>query len=302
MIPFYMLTVEMSTEGITTDEVVEVMEKVKEPGVIQSYLQGLVPDLLAFLFQIVVALIVYFIGGKIINLLRKIVRKMLEKRDADEGLKQFLDAFIKFLCYFLLIMMILSLFGVATTSAIAVLGSAGLTIGMALQGSLSNFAGGVLILMLKPFRVGDYIVEDTHGNEGTVDEISLFYTKLKSVDNRVVVVPNGTLANSSMTNVTHCEKRQIDLKISVSYDTDLKMAKEVILQILRKDPDHLQEEEPKVFVSDLGDSAVVLGVRVWTPTEKYWECRWRLLEEIKNALDENNIEIPYQKLDINIKK
>ncbi|MGN0342524.1 MAG: mechanosensitive ion channel family protein [Roseburia sp.] len=302
MIPFYMLTVEASTEEITAEEMAKVLEKVKEPGVIQSYLEGIVPNVLAFLFQVVVALLIYLIGGKIIKLVRRLVKKMLDRRDADEGLKQFLDALIKFLCYFFLIMIILSLFGIATTSAIAVLGSAGLTIGMALQGSLSNFAGGVLILLLKPFRVGDYIVEDSHGNEGTVDEISVFYTKLRSVDNRVIVIPNGTLANSSLTNVTHCEKRMVDIKVGVSYGADLKTAKEVVLRVLLQDPDRLPQEEPKVFVSELGDSAVILGARIWTSTEKYWECRWRLMEQIKIALDANHIEIPYQQLDINIKK
>lgn len=301
MKPWNTLAVELSTEAMTAEDVAAMVEKVKEPGVIQTYLQGLVPDVLSFLFQIVVALVVYFIGGKLINLLRKILRKMLERRDADQGLKQFLDAFVKFLCYFLLIMIILSLFGIATTSAMAVLGSAGLTIGMALQGSLSNFAGGVLILLLKPFRVGDYIVEDTHGNEGTVQEISLFYTKLSSVDNRIVVVPNGTLANSSLTNVTHCEKRMLDLKVGISYEADLKKAKEVLRQLILQDPDCLPGEDVKVFVHELGDSAVILGLRLWVPTEKYWECRWRLQEQIKLTLDENHIEIPYQKLDVQLR-
>lgn len=291
---------EPETEGLTTDEVVEVFEKVKEPGVVKTYLQGLVPDILGFAFQLVVAVIVYFIGVRIIKLLRRLVRKALDRRETDEGVKQFLDALIKCVCYVLLVLLILSLFGIATTSAIAVLGSAGLTIGLALQGSLSNFAGGVLILMLKPFRVGDYIVEDTHGNEGTVAEISLFYTKLKSIDNKVIVIPNGTLANSSLTNATHSDKRRVDIEIGVSYQADLKEVKEVISKLLQDEPDRIREEEPQVFVSELGDSSVIIGIRMWTRTERYWECRWHLMEQIKLTLDEHQIEIPYPQIDVHM--
>ena len=141
---------------------------------VRTYLEGLVPDLLAFLFQVVIACVVYAIGVKLIKLFRKLVRKWLDKKDADKGVKQSMDALVKCIGYFFLIVIILSLFGIATTSVMAIAGSAGLTVGLALQGSLSNFAGGVLILMLKPFKVGDYIVEDSHGNEGTVTEISIF--------------------------------------------------------------------------------------------------------------------------------
>lgn len=285
-----------------TTEVFQAIEEIKNvnPGVVQTYLKGLVPDIVAFLIQMAVAAVVYVIGVQVIRLLRKLVRGWLTKRDADVGVKQFLDALTKYVCYFILIMMILSVFGVATTSAVALLGSMGLTIGLALQGSLSNFAGGVLILLLKPFKVGDYIVEDSNKNEGTVKEISVFYTKLTTADNKVIIIPNGTLANSSLTNVTQSEKRRVDIYVGVSYQTDLKK---------RRYPPRAGGAggEPAApgangcFVSDLEDSSVKLGVRLWVPTWKYWEVRWRLVEEIKLALDEAGIEIPYPQMDVTVK-
>lgn len=299
---FVLTQIENSTEGIQVKEVGKALEKMKEPGVVQNYLEGLVPDILAFVFQLVAAVLVYFVGTRIIRLIQKLVRKALTKRNADEGVKQFLDSLVKVICYFILIMIILSLFGVATASAMAVLGSAGLTIGLALQGSLSNFAGGVLILMLKPFRVGDYIVEDTNKNEGTVAEISIFYTKLKSVDNKIIVIPNGILANSSLTNVTDSDRRRIDFNIGVSYQADLQEAKEVIRAVLEAEGRRLLEEPVDVFVSELGASAVTIGARIWVLTEAYWEIRWKLTEEIKNALDAHQIEIPFPQLDVNVRK
>lgn len=298
---FYLTALEAGTEGITAEEVSDTIEQMKKPGVVRTYLEGLVPDLLAFLFQVVIACVVYAIGVKLIKLFRKLVQKWLDKKDADKGVKQFMDALVKCIGYFFLIVIILSLFGIATTSVMAIAGSAGLTVGLALQGSLSNFAGGVLILMLKPFKVGDYIVEDSHGNEGTVTEISIFYTKLKSVDNKIIVIPNGILANSSLTNVTYSEKRRIDLEVGVSYSADLKKTKAVIEQLLLSEERRLKDEAVQVFVSELGDSSVIIGARVWVPTDLYWDIRWALTEEMKNALDENRIEIPFPQLDVNVK-
>lgn len=298
---FYLTALEAGTEGITAEEVSDTIEQMKKPGVVRTYLEGLVPDLLAFLFQVVIACVVYAIGVKLIKLFRKLVRKWLDKKDADKGVKQFMDELVKCIGYFFLIVIILSLFGIATTSVMAIAGSAGLTVGLALQGSLANFAGGVLILMLKPFKVGDYIVEDSHGNEGTVTEISIFYTKLKSVDNKIIVIPNGILANSSLTNVTYSEKRRIDLEVGVSYSADLKKTKAVIEQLLLSEERRLKDEAVQVFVSELGDSSVIIGARVWVPTDLYWDIRWALTEEMKNALDENGIEIPFPQLDVNVK-
>lgn len=294
------------TKNVEMDatEVFQAIEEIKNvnPGVIQTYLKGLVPDIVAFLIQIAVAAVVYLIGVQVIRLLRKFLKKWLTKREADIGVKQFLDALIKYVCYFILFMMILSVFGVATTSAVALLGSMGLTIGLALQGSLSNFAGGVLILLLKPFKVGDYIIEDVNKNEGTVKEISVFYTKLTTPDNRVIIIPNGTLANSSLMNVTQSEKRRVDIYVGVSYQADLKKAKSILTELAEQEINRLKDEPMDIFVSDLEDSSVKLGVRIWVPTDSYWETHWRLVEEVKLALDAGGIEIPYPQMDVTIKK
>ena len=183
----------------------------------------------------------------------------------------------------------------------ALLASSGVAIGLALQGSLSNFAGGVLILLLKPFVVGDYIIEDTNGKEGTVKEIQIFYTKLSTIDNKTIVIPNGMLTNNSITNATAKDERQLDLRVGISYNADIKKAKSVIEKLLSEDASILKEEQMNVFVNDLADSAVVLGIRAWVKNEEYWATRWRLLEEIKVELDENGIEIPFNQLDVHMK-
>lgn len=278
------------------------LEPNAEWGVIKKYLYSLLPELTAFLSTIILAVVVYFIGSRIIKFLMRTYDKWAERREVDEGVRQFLRSMVKAALYLLLVFIILTLFGVTTASVVAVLGSAGLTLGLALQGSLSNFAGGVIILIMKPFKVGDYIIEDTHKNEGTVEEISLFYTRLATRDNQSVMIPNGTLANSSMTNVTSNGKRRLDLSVGISYQADIKQAKEVLQQVIFAESCCLSEDEMLVFVSELADSCIVMGIRVWVRTEDYWPARWRLLENIKYALDENGIEIPYPQMDVTIKQ
>ena len=269
-------------------------EVAKNPGIVGTWLQGLIPDLLNFAFQVVVSIIIYIVGSKIINLILKMFRKSMERRDVDTGVRQFVLPLIKYALYLVLIFIIMGLFGIATTSAVAV--------GLALQGSLSNFAGGVLILLLKPFRVGDYIIEHSGGKEGTVTEISIFYTKLLTIDNKVVMVPNGTLSNSSITNVSTMEKRRVDLVVGIAYEADIRTAKEVLYSVAEAEEARLPEEEILVFVDELGDSSVNMGVRIWVKTEDYWSARWRLTENIKYALDSHNISIPYPQMDVQIKQ
>lgn len=277
-------------------------EAIENPGIIRTYLENLIPDLLAFALQVVIAVVIYVIGAKIIKYVLKLVCRSMDRAGADEGVKQFLGTLIKYALYLLLITIILNLFGIATTSVVAVLGSIGVAAGLALQGSLSNMAGGVLILLLKPFRVGDYIIEDSNKNEGTVAEISIFYTKLVTVDNRVIMIPNGTLANSSMTNVSRMTKRRIDLIIGVAYESDIKQVKEILKNVAEAEEARLPEEEISIFVSELADSSVNMGVRIWVTTEDYWPAKWRLTENIKIALDEHQISIPYPQLDVQIKQ
>lgn len=287
-----------------TDNLAELqqLEKVAEPGFLKSYLDDLVPHLVSFAFRAVLAVVIYFIGKKITGWLRRLLRRALERSGVDEGVKQFLDSCAKITLYLILAMAVINELGMETTSIVAVLGSAGLALGLALQGSLSNFAGGVLILLFKPFKVGDYIMEDTHGNEGTVAEIMIFYTKLSTPDNRTVVIPNGTLANASLTNVTQQDRRRVDVYVGVSYDTDIRRAKKLLSEILLSEPSRMEEEDWQVFVDELGDSSVRLGCRLWVAAADYWQVKWRLNERIKEVFDENQIEIPYNHLTVELKQ
>ena len=279
-----------------------VEEVAKNPGIIRTYFENLVPDLISFGLQVGIAILIYVVGAKIIKAILKMMNRSMERAGTDIGVKQFLSTVIKYALYIILIMIILNLFGIATTSVVALIGSAGVAVGLALQGSLANIAGGVLILLLKPFRVGDYIIEDTNKNEGTVAEISVFYTKLLTIDNKVVMIPNGILANASLTNVSHMDKRRVDLVVGVSYEADIKKTKEVLQKVIEQEPARLKDEEMQVFVSELADSSVNMGVRVWVKAEEYWPAKWRITENVKLALDKNGISIPYPQLDVQIRQ
>lgn len=295
----------LSSENTIAEEVADVVSdnvKFVSWDTIRNYLLDKTPLIMDFVLKLIIAVIVILVGIRIIKFVRKQVRKILEKTNLDEGLKQFLDHLFNVFLYFVLIMLVLGTFGITASSVIAIIGSVGLSIGLALQGTLSNFAGGVLILLLKPFVVGDYIKEDTNGNEGTVSEIQLFYTKLVTVDNKTVILPNGTLSNCSLTNYTNQDKRMIDLKVGISYQADLKTAKELMEKVMMEEPARLENEEMRVFVSELGESSVVIGIRAWVSTENYWEARWRVIEKIKYVLDENGIEIPYPQMDVTIRE
>ena len=280
----------------------EVEEFVQNPGVVKTYLDKYTPAVIGFLVQIIVAIIVLLVGIKIIKSVVKVIKKGFDRSHIDDGVGTFLTSLIKYALYFILVMAILSSFGIATGSIVAVLGSAGLTIGMALQGSLSNFAGGVLILLLKPFVLGDYIIDDTTGEEGTVSNISIFYTRLKTIDNKVVLIPNGKLSDSCITNVSMMEKRRIDIYVTVSYSADLQKTKNVLNNVAISQVLRLEGEPIDIFVSELKDRAVEMGIRVWAKNEDYWTLKWKMTEDIKNALDANHIEIPFPQLDVNLKK
>lgn len=251
--------------------------------------------------RVLIAAILFFAGSKLIKFIRKITKKSLQRANVETGIIQFLDGLIKAGLYGFLVIVIAGNFGFDATSVVALVGSAGVTIGLALQGSLSNLAGGVLILMLKPFRVGDYIMESGQGTEGTVKEIGIFYTKLTTTDGKVVVLPNGNLANSPITNATDSPIRRIDLVVGISYDADIRAAKEVLQGVMDGDEDVLHSEPILVYVNALADSAVELGMRCYCENPKYWETRWRLLENAKNALDDASIEIPYQQVSVHMK-
>ena len=277
-------------------------DTVKEVSQFTTYLQNHIPDFISFGIKVIFALIFFFIGRIVIRWIRKLVRKSMQRSGADKGVEQFVDSLLKFSLYFLLLFMIGTKFGIDASSVAALIASGGVAIGLAMQGSLSNFAGGVLILLLKPFEIGDYIIEDTNKNEGTVKEIQIFYTKLTTIDNKTIVIPNGILTNNSLTNATAKDERRLDLRVDISYDADLKKAKALIMDVLNDDPAVLREDEIVVFVDELGESSVVLGARAWTKSADFWQAKWRILENIKEKMDENRIEIPYRQLTVHMNK
>lgn len=270
-------------------------------GLIERYLQELPDKLIRLGVRVLLALVVFFIGVQLIKLVRRILRKSFERRNVDVGVSRFLDSLVKTVLYMLLLFMLASSFGLDATSVVALVGSAGVAIGLAVQGSLSNFAGGVLILLLKPFKVGDYI-RDAAGNEGTVEEVQLFYTRMITPDRHMVVVPNGDLANGNILNMSMLGDRRMNIRVGISYESDIRRAKEVLLKVLDEDSGVLQEEEKRVFVDELADSAVILCVRCYSANENFWETRWRLMETIKYALDEAGIGIPFPQIDVHMRE
>jgi len=273
------------------------IEKEVDPGVIEEFLSQLPEKAFHLGLRVVLAGLSFVIGIQLIRLIRNILRKALTKSHIDDSAVHFIDSFVKFSMYFVLILMIASGLGVDAASILALLGSASVAIGLAVQGSLSNLAGGVLLLVLKPFTAGDYI-KDGQGNEGTVEAVDIFYTQLITPDNRAVVLPNGALANGSIVNFTKCGERRFDIPVSISYESDIRKAKEVIERLLKEDISVLKEKEVNVFVDSFGDHGVNLTARGWVLTADFWPVRWRLTEQIKYALDEAGIVIPYWQIDV----
>lgn len=286
----------------TTEVMQAAGEATEEINTFFRTLQDHTSGIIDFGIRVLLAIIVFCVGRILIKWVRGIVRRTLEHSSVDKGVEQFADSLLKFLLYGLLIFSIATKFGVDASSLAAIIASAGVAIGLALQGSLSNFAGGVLILVLKPFVVGDYIIEDNHKNEGTVKEIQLFYTKLTTIDNKTIIIPNGMLTNNSLINVTEKDERRLDLKIDISYDADLRKAKDVIRGLLEADDRIRKDDGLLIFVDSLGASSVVIGVRAWTKADDYWAVRWQLLEDIKLEMDREGIEIPYQQMTVHVKK
>lgn len=266
---------------------------------IDALLAQLASGVLNLGIRIIVAVLTLLIGSKLIKYILKIFQKTLEKAGADSSITQFLCSFAKASLYVLLGFLIASYCGIDAASIVALLGSAGVAIGLAVQGSLSNMAGGVLILLLKPFKIGDYII-DSAGNEGTVDEIHVIYTRLRTADNKVIILPNGTLANNSITNVSSSHIRRCDLKVGISYDSDIKLAKEIMLKVITEDEATLKDKDLLVFVDNFGESAIDIGVRCWFNNEEFWTGKWRITEELKYALDNAGIEIPFQQIDVHV--
>lgn len=249
--------------------------------------------------QLVIALLVLFIGFKIINIIEKRLKKEHKMSKLDASVKSFL---ISLLCISLKIMLFIvaaSIVGIPTTSFITILGSAGIAIGLALQGGLSNLAGGVMILIFKPFKVGDFI--ESGDKMGTVKSITMFYTNLVTPDNKVIHLPNGTLSNNTIINYSANPTRRLDLEFNVSYDTKIDKVKKVINEVFDKSKYILQDNERTIRLSKHADSSLTFVARGWVKSENYWDALFELEEEVKEAFDKNNIVIPYPQLDIHQK-
>lgn len=280
-------------------ELEELVEEEINVGVIERFLDQL-PDRAFHLgLRVVLAAFAFLIGVQVIRLLRNILKKALKRSHVDDNAVRFIDSFVKFGLYFVLILMIASGLGVDAASILALLGSASVAVGLAVQGSLSNFAGGVLLLLLKPFVAGEYIM-DGAGNEGTVEAVDVFYTQLITPDHKVVVLPNGTLANGTIINFTRCRERRIDILVGIAYKEDIRKAREILESVAREDAGIMKEKEIRVFVDSLGESSVNLNVRCWALQSDYWEAKWRLTEHIKYALDEAGISIPFPQMDVHL--
>lgn len=257
-----------------------------------------------FVIHLIIALVIFFVVKKIVNVFLRFLYNVLEKTSLDEGVNRFLISLLRTIIYVLIILSLAQFVGIEaatiTASVTAVIASAGLTIGLALQGSLQNFAGGVLILLLKPFKLGDYII--AQGYEGTVETIDIFYTKLLTIDNQTVVLPNGGLSNTNITNVTREEIRRLDLAIGIEYSENVARVKNILLGIIDSKEKVLKDRDVNVFVSDFLDSSVNIGARMWCKTEDYWTLKWDMLESIKNEFDAAGIVIPFNQLDVNVKQ
>lgn len=264
------------------------------PDTVKNWL----PALSGFAMDLLAAVLILIIGFKVVGAVRRMAERSFARMELELSLRKFLLSLIQVGLYAVLIFMAAERIGIQSSSIIALLGSAGVTLGLALQGSLSNFAGGVLILLVRPFKVGDYIVSQY--GEGTVAVIGLVYTTLNTMDNKTVVIPNGSLSNSPITNATAEKFRRLDLTVGIGYQADLKKAKDILLDIYTSHPKVLKDHPIQVFVDQLADSAVIIGGRGWTATDDYWPTRWDITEEIKLRLDEAGIEIPFNQMDVHV--
>lgn len=285
--------------GFLTSEVSREVEE--SAGLIKESLDKLWNWLISKSASVVIAIIFLLIGLKVISILLKIIKRSFNKSNMDESVSGFLLSFIKIGLSIVVFITTASIVGIQVTSFVTLLGTAGVALSLGLQGSLANLIGGVLILILKPFTIGDYIREDNKGNEGTVISIDVFYTKLRTPENRIVVIPNGILSNTSLVNITTEGKRRMDIIISVGYDSDIGKVKQVIGDILSAEDRIIKEDPIDIFIDEFGDSRINMGIRAWALVDDFWPTLWKVREQLKIAFDENDIEIPYNKLDVNMK-
>lgn len=270
-------------------------------GIIDNIKQFIVEQGLVILLKLLFVMVIYFVAKKVKKILVNIIDKALQKSTMEASVAHFIVKLCDIFFSLVIVIAIVGYLGIDTSSLVALVGSAGLAVGLALQGSLSNFAGGVLILIMKPFKLGDYI--STSGVEGTVTGIDIFYTRLTTVDNRTIVIPNGSLSNANIQNFSALPVRRVDLIVPVEYDSNLKIVKETLAEIAANEKLVLHdsnEHKVDIFVNEFEASDIAIGFRVWVNTADYWAARWSLMETIKNTFDEKGISIPFNQVEVNI--
>ncbi len=270
----------------------------RKQSMFREYLDTLPQKLLSVGIRALIIVILLLIGYWLIRLLRRIIRKALEKSKVENGSITFIDGCVRIILYTCMILVLIGYFGIDAASVVAILGSIGLTLGLAFQGSLSNFAGGVLILICKPFVTGDYILEKNTMTEGTVTEINLFYTKIRTQDNRMISIPNSALSNATIIDASALKERRVDLYVPVSYETKIEHAREVILSVLKHEK--VLNHDRLVFVEELANSNVVLGIQFYVRCADYLPMKREVLEAIKTEFDKAGITIPFEQIDVHM--
>lgn len=250
--------------------------------------------------KFVLGILVLIVLFKIINASTRRLYKTLHKRHVDETIAKVVSSSIKVFLKVLILIMFIGYIGIETASISAVIASIGVGVSLAVQGALSNFAGGLIIIIMRPFKIGDWIT--TNGESGSVENIKLFYTEIVTGDNKVVHVPNGSLANNVIVNVSAKETRRVDMVFSVSYDTDLTLAKQILANMLANDERVFKDPAPFITVSEYAASSINITVRAWTKSSNYWGVYWNMMNNVKSEFDKAGIEIPFNQLDVNIRK
>lgn len=293
----------MAADTATTESVVgdAVKEATDQVSIVGQYIQKLTDWCMSKLGSIVVAVIFMVVCFKLVKLLLRILRKSFERSKLDPSVAGFFISAVKIVLNVLIVLTAASIVGFQITSFITILGTAGVTLGLALQGSLSNLAGGLLILILKPFRVGDYIVENNTHCEGTVVSIDIFYTRLITFDNKSVVIPNGNISNTSLVNVTGHDMRRVDIPFSVAYDSDMEKVKRVTIETIKDVDGYLPDEQILFYIDEFADSGINMYVKFYATIEKFFDAKWDAMWKLKKAFDENDIEIPFNQMDVHVK-
>ena len=293
----------MAADTATTESVVgdAVKEATDQVSIVGQYIQKLTDWCMSKLGSIVVAVIFMVVCFKLVKLLLRILRKSFERSKLDPSVAGFFISAVKIVLNVLIVLTAASIVGFQITSFITILGTAGVTLGLALQGSLSNLAGGLLILILKPFRVGDYIVENNTHCEGTVVSIDIFYTRLITFDNKSVVITNGNISNTSLVNVTEHDMRRVDIPFSVAYDSDMEKVKRVTIETIKDVDGYLPDEQILFYIDEFADSGINMYVKFYATIEKFFDAKWDAMWKLKKAFDENDIEIPFNQMDVHMK-